>query len=857
MAVPPNNNATEQARLTREGRLLTQDDIEIQRRLRDSTFGITEELKEQFGIKSRINERDRQALNLSRQITNAITESTRELRRSGKLESQLTKEKRLAAKVQQQIFDSAVDITKTTGEQLRRLKAVANIYGVNNEVFLKYLELLPKEERHALSMLILGEKELENLKFSEERLHEELKVRGEINKTLGLAGALTDNLKNIGLRAFGGLGINLGVFEEGLADAKEQSQNLAESFASIDKIAKELSGVDLEVALKGDAGLQKRINAAAEAYVMASDKAEDFANNLEQIRQKEEEVKEIRARLAELDTLRNKNGKLIGGRVNEEKRLKKQLRANLRETKNLEKAQAGIVNKQFEAAAATGLFGRRLKVIGQLFPGIKEAIKQGIIDPFTVGIFSFQNLVKTFKEVNAVQVELSRTTGQTVSASSQLELSFVTLTDILKVANELTKEIGRNAMNIFPDSLLHDVAEFEKMLGLSAKEAGMLGIIAQSTNKTMDGVGDSIVSTVSSLNLANRSAVSQGVILKDVANVSADIAVSLGNNPKAIAEAAFEARRLGIELNKLDSIASSLLDFESSIESELEAQLLTGRSINLAKARELALTNDLKGVGEEIFSNTVQIQEFSDMNRIAQEGLAKALGMSREELGRIAYLRALDAGMTEKQASEAAGVTFQDMKRLEINKQLEASMQKISQALVGPAAVLATMAENSWLLYGAITAVAGLSLTKFILQMAALAGTSIAASSALTLGLGTAAIVAAIVGITAAASKSKRELTRVDDGIIDPQGGVVVSGPKGSIQLNKDDYVMASTNPPTMNRQPMSNEFLSSFNEIKKTNKDLTEKFDRLISIVEKGGTVNIDGRYAGEALVLGSYNSG
>ena len=88
-----------------------------------------------------------------------------------------------------------------------------------------------------------------------------------------------------------------------------------------------------------------------------------------------------------------------------------------------------------------------------------------------------------------------------------------------------------------------------------------------------------------------------------------------------------------MELGDLDGIASSLLDFESSIGNELEAQLLTGKNINLAKARELALSNDLKGLGQELFENSASLAEFGKMNRIQQEAQAKALGMTRDQLG--------------------------------------------------------------------------------------------------------------------------------------------------------------------------------------------------------------------------------
>jgi hypothetical protein len=55
-----------------------------------------------------------------------------------------------------------------------------------------------------------------------------------------------------------------------------------------------------------------------------------------------------------------------------------------------------------------------------------------------------------------------------------------------------------------------------------------------------------------------------------------------------------------MELSQVDAIAGSLLDFESSIENELSAELLLNKDLNLEKARQAALNNDLATVAKEI-----------------------------------------------------------------------------------------------------------------------------------------------------------------------------------------------------------------------------------------------------------------
>lgn len=835
----------QQVSATREAKTLSEEDLEIQRRIRDTQFGIVEELKEQLGVRTRLSEQDRTTLNLSRQITSTLLESNRELRRAGKLESQILREKRLLAKAQQTLNDSFSQLTATSYEQLETILAIAETTGLADEAYTKFLTTINEADRALVNQLVLGKVQMTNIGKSLELRDKELDKQKDINKSLGLAGALTDNLQRIGLRAFGGLGINLGVFEEGLASAKEESTALAESFTNVDNLlGKGVLDVEkLQSELSTDPGLAPRIVAAAEAYVLSTDKADEYRNLLNEIATVEKKREKELARLAVLDIL-EKERALTSEEVKERNLLASVVTFTAEELEKLQEQQASIAIQSALAAQSTGLFRRQIATIKKLGPGIGKALKQGIVDPFTLGVFSIDAMKAAFADLDKANVNLRRSTGQTVSAYASLELSLVTQVDILKVANALTEELGRNAMNIFPDKILHDVAEFEKMLGLSAKEAGMLGVAAQITGRSMDDIGGSIVDTVNNFNRANKSAVTQGQVLKDVANASAGVSASLGKNPEALAKAAVEARRLGFELDKLDQIASSLLDFESSIENELSAQLLTGKEINLNKARELALTNDLAGLGQELFKNSSDLNEFSRMNRIQQEGLAKALGMSRDELGRTAYLRALDAGMTEKQAAAAANVGLEDMKRLEVQQQLQASMEKISQALVGPAATLASMAESGWMLYTAMGLIATVSLTRTIMSLASMAGFATTTALSLSFGAAAATIAAGFALVYAAQKKAEdKAKTSIQDGVINPDGGLMVSGPKGSIQLDPQDSIVAGTN-------------LRGTGPSAQSNQELIRKIDELISAVKQGGNVYLDGDRVGTALVKGTYRN-
>ena len=290
-------------------------------------------------------------------------------------------------------------------------------------------------------------------------------------------------------------------------------------------------------------------------------------------------------------------------------------------------------------------------------------------------------VIKQFFDLNKASVELRRLTGDTATSFNVMANGAASAVEILETAAELTKQTGLNAQSAFSQDVIANAADLKVEMGLAADEAGGIAVMAQTSGMSVDDLTASIVDSTSAFNGANRSAVSQGVILRDVAKASAAIKANFAGNPKALAEAASQAKLLATDLNGLNTMAASLLEFESSIEAELEAQLLTGKNINLSKARELALNDDLIGVGKEIFKNTVDINEFGKMGRLGQEAYAKSLGMSRDQLAQIAFQTALNTGMTEEQAEAATKVTAEDMKRIEVQKNFTAALNKLMGVL--------------------------------------------------------------------------------------------------------------------------------------------------------------------------------
>ena len=318
-----------------------------------------------------------------------------------------------------------------------------------------------------------------------------------------------------------------------------------------------------------------------------------------------------------------------------------------------------------------------------------------------------------------------------------------------------------------------------KQMGLSVEAGAQLSLLASMQSSDTESVLNNIDATVNAVNKQNKTAVSLKQVYNDISSASKAIVVSLKMSPELLAEAATQARALGLSLGEVDKVAESLLNFEQSIEAELTAELLTGKQINLEKARQLALDNDLAGLAEEIKDNTAITEAFATGNRIQQQALADTLGMSRDELAGMVYQQELMSMGQDKFIEKYGEQAHQQLMAQSAQEKFADTMTKI-QSIIGDMALtfapildaVAFLAEQTWVAYTAMTLIAGLSLAKTIMSLmtmwTTITGASISAatlSSALSFGLGAIAIIGAVSAIVAAMNSETDKAQSVQDGI--------------------------------------------------------------------------------------------
>jgi hypothetical protein len=254
------------------------------------------------------------------------------------------------------------------------------------------------------------------------------------------------------------------------------------------------------------------------------------------------------------------------------------------------------------------------------------------------------------KSLNMSYKEALATRRELTAMASATGNNFVNTKGMQESLMAINTSLGTNVM--LSEDMLVQFTEMREMAGFTNEELQGIAAISITTGKSMNDVTGEFMAQAKISALQNGVLLNEKDLLKDVGKISAATTLSLGKNPKLIGEAVATAKSLGMELSKVDAIAGSLLDFESSIASELEAELLLGRDINLEKARQAALNNDLATVAKEISDQIGSSAEFSKMNRIQQEALAKSVGMNREDLAQTLFVQEQLTGLTGEAAKE-------------------------------------------------------------------------------------------------------------------------------------------------------------------------------------------------------------
>lgn len=253
----------------------------------------------------------------------------------------------------------------------------------------------------------------------------------------------------------------------------------------------------------------------------------------------------------------------------------------------------------------------------------------------------FKALVDAVLGVEAANVRVARTLGISKGAAVALRDQYrqigmatgnivVNETRMLESAIELNQQLGIQK-GLTGDIVANNV-QLKELAGFEVAERKAIAESSIVTMRSATGITKGVLAQVVGFKQLTGIAFNFKSIFGEAAKLGGVLGLQFAKYPEKLTRTLMVTKALGFDLKNLDSQASSFLDFESSISKEFEAQVITGKQLNLTKAREAALNNDLVGLAREITQEVGSADKFLKMNRIEQEAIAEAVHMTRDSL---------------------------------------------------------------------------------------------------------------------------------------------------------------------------------------------------------------------------------
>jgi len=502
---------------------------------------------------------------------------------------------------------------------------------------------------------IATQSKLEDLnKKQEKKLIEFNKVQGNLNEKYG---ANLDQIKLVNDKAIkmqDGLDVVANAFGEKGNDAAIQLERYTDTIEDAALAGKDLT--DAQSATLDEIGTMLGNIAKVGTEDFKAFDAQAVAKKREEI-EKKGSAKDLAAFdvVADAEQAADRTNKLIGDTVDKTMQFGKSI-------------QDTIGKIPLVGGILSDVMGEQLKIIGATLR--KNLVKQLVAGKLTVGGIG-RAFKATLLPIRAMGSALMTATGGLTLLLGLLAAAAVALVGLAKKARDYATDQGI----AFSQSVKLQgsiMAAKAKMIGLdmdAGKIAGEMieafgtldrvnsGNIAQIgklsrrfgvgtndlitfqkaftdvTGASVD-VANDVVRAVGSM--ATGAGVAAGKVIADIAGNMEAFARFSQDGASGMAKAAIEAAKIGSSLGEVVKVADSLLNFEQSITSEFEAQVLTGKNLNLERARAAALQGDFATLTAEIQQQVGGLGNLQAMNVIQKDAIAGALGLSVSELTKIA-----------------------------------------------------------------------------------------------------------------------------------------------------------------------------------------------------------------------------
>ena len=465
--------------------------------------------------------------------------------------------------------------------------------------------------------------------------------------------------------------------------------------------------------------------------------------------------------------------KVGGGKFGKMLGIEDAMKAGTKEAKRLANPKIG---------GKAGSLGNQFKVANKMIGTMAKSLLKAL-GPIAIIAELVKGLMEADKQTNELGRSMMMTQRESMKFSRDIQTATtnnyqfgITATKVLGNITELNKQFG--FITEFSGETLVSMTKLTYTLKIGAEEAGNLAAAAEASGINFEDNYKNILAASYELQQQAGTQVDLRQVLTETGKVTGQIRANMGGNTVEIAKAVTNARLLGSSFEDIANAGKALLDFESSITNELEAELLLGRDINLERARAAALTGDQVTLQNELAKEMGSFEEFTKMNVLQQEALAGALGMSADQIADMLF----NQETMNKSVKELRDLGKDELaNRLEqktAQDKMNAAMAQLKQVFVDLGTALLPIVNIIGIAAGLVSAIVG-----FVQDLIGGIGALFGMNDDFEFGKS-----AGLEGLKQT-GKSAKQLF-VGDAVIGPSGDVINTSP--------DDYLIATKNPQQM-----------------------------------------------------------
>lgn len=242
---------------------------------------------------------------------------------------------------------------------------------------------------------------------------------------------------------------------------------------------------------------------------------------------------------------------------------------------------------------------------------------------------ALDNAAEAFRKTTGFLASQTSVVEATISRTSRDLATFgVTAENAGIAAQRIAESFSSTAL--VTDEIVGHVALMEQNLGVAVEDSTSVMQNFMGIGKMSADVANKTAGAAASL--AKAAGVPFAKVMKDVATAGGEVLKLVRGSVDALVKGAVEARRLGLELKDVGAAADKFLDFQTSINNEMEASVLFGKDINFTRARELSYAGDLAGLAKEQSKILKEVGDFRKLDAFQVKALAESMGLSVDQL---------------------------------------------------------------------------------------------------------------------------------------------------------------------------------------------------------------------------------